>query len=313
MWSLTVKLRRLMPELSWRVFLRHHVQQPGRPVLLEPLSSAANALARRTRRKQRRMNSEQEEWLQAAVAAAQVGGRILQDWRGRFSVREKSRANLVTEADEASQRAIVELLAERFPQISVLAEENLDSRAADDQLFWIIDPLDGTSNYVHGFPYYAVSIALQVRGRVEVGVIHDPTRDETFTAVRGCGVQLDGNPVTCSGETQIDAAFGMASLPPGTTPDDPAVKRFTTALGVFRTVQRTGSAALNLAAVACGRTDAFWSTSLNAWDIAAGVLMVEEGGGFVSNLKGDAIDIFVPSLLAAASPELGRKIVKVLP
>ena len=259
------------------------------------------------------MTEEQQEWLTAAVQAAEIGGRILQEWRGKFSVREKSRANLVTEADESSQRAIVEFLADRFPQISVLAEENLDSRSGDDDSFWIIDPLDGTANYVHGFPYYAVSIALQVRGRIEVGVIYDPTRPETFTAIRGGGAFLNGQPIVSSGETQIDAAFGMASLPPGTTPDNPAVQRFVAGLGVFRTVQRTGSAALNLAAVACGRTDAFWSTSLNAWDIAAGVLLVTEAGGVVTDLNGDTIDIFQPSLLAASSDPLRQQIVKVLP
>lgn len=256
--------------------------------------------------------SEAQEWLAAAIEAAHIGGKILLDWQGRFSVREKSRANLVTEADEASQAAIVESLRSRFPSHGFLGEENLNDRTAQQDAFWVIDPLDGTSNYVHGFPYFAVSIGLMVKGELEVGVILDPTRWETYAAIRGGGATLNGTPLSTSGETIPSKAFGMASLPVAATPDNPAVTRFLHSLNHLQTVQRTGSAALNLAAVAAGRVDVFWSSSLHPWDMAAGVLLVTEAGGSVSNLTGGTFDLFVPSLLAASTASLRQELVPVL-
>lgn len=251
---------------------------------------------------------QQQQWLTAAIDAAHIGGRVLQDWIGRFSVREKSRANLVTDADEASQAAIVQSLKSRFPEHGFLGEESLNERSTATEAFWVIDPLDGTSNYVHGFPYYCVSIALSVRGRVEVGVIYDPTRDETFAAVFGCGVTRNGAIISTSGETNPKSAMAMASLPVATDPENPAVKRFLRALTHLQTVQRSGSAALNLAYVACGRIDAFWSSSLHPWDVAAGSLLVTEASGIMTNLTGGEFDIFVPSLLAASTATLQQEL-----
>ncbi|MEY3457427.1 MAG: Inositol-monophosphatase, partial [Planctomycetota bacterium] len=145
------------------------------------------------------MQAEQERWLRAGIRAADVGGGVLREWQGRFSVREKSRSNLVTEADEASQAAIVTVLRSEFPEHGFLGEENLEEGTGESECTWIIDPLDGTTNYVHGFPYFAVSIALRVRGELEVGVIYDPNRSETFSVVRGCGVYLNGKRVYASG------------------------------------------------------------------------------------------------------------------
>jgi myo-inositol-1(or 4)-monophosphatase len=162
---------------------------------------------------------------------------------------------------------------------------------------------------VHGFPYYCVSIALSVNGRIEVGVIYDPTRDDTFAAARGCGATCNGKVIQTSGETVMKSAMGMASLPVATDPENPAVRRFLKALTHLQTVQRTGSAALNLAYVACGRIDTFWSTSLFAWDVAAGALLVQESGGSVTGITGDPFDIFVPSLLAASTPQLHQELV----
>jgi myo-inositol-1(or 4)-monophosphatase len=258
------------------------------------------------------LDGESGRWLDAAKRAALVGGGVLQEWRGRFSVREKSRSNLVTEADEAAQAAIVSLLQQEFPQHSFLGEENLQPESAATEWVWIIDPLDGTTNYVHGFPYYSVSIALQVHGQLELGVIYDPTRGDMFAARRGCGVELNGVSVSVSGETRTSAAFGVGSLPVVTGPGDPAVERFLRALRVFQTVQRTGSAALNLAYLASGRIDAFWSSSLKVWDVAAGALMVMEAGGAISGLDGGKFDIFVPSLAAASTGPLLSDLLRVL-
>lgn len=254
----------------------------------------------------------QHAYLSAAIDAAHVGGRVLQDWIGRFSVREKSRANLVTEADEASQSAIVQFLKNRFPQHGFLGEEGLHDHSSASDALWIIDPLDGTSNYVHGFPYYAVSIALWIGDRLEAGVIFDPTRNETFAAACGSGASLNGQPIRTSGETELKSAMAMASLPVATDPENPAVKRFLSALTKVQTVQRSGSAALNLAYVAAGRVDCFWSSSLHPWDVAAGALLVTEAGGTITKLDGSTFDIFVPDLLSAATASLGRELVTAL-
>ncbi len=249
-----------------------------------------------------------KEWLTAAIDAAALAGNVLLNWQGKFSVREKSRANLVTEADEASQTAIVNRLRSQFPDYSFLGEENLNERGTTEDTVWIIDPLDGTSNYVHGFPYFAVSIALMHKGQIEVGVILDPNRNDVFAASRGDGATLNGIPLRTSGETRMEKAFGIASLPIAANPENPAINRFLKAMQSLQTVQRTGSAALNLAYLAAGRIDAFWSSSLNVWDIAAGVLLVTESGGTVSDLDGNHPDLFKPSLLAASSMELQKSL-----
>ncbi|MCA9051513.1 MAG: inositol monophosphatase [Planctomycetaceae bacterium] len=258
------------------------------------------------------MDVKYADILTVAVEAAQTGGQILQGWRGRFSVREKSRSNLVTEADHASQQAIYDHIRRTFSDHHFLGEEGLNEETSDSQYRWIIDPLDGTSNYVHGFPYYAVSIGVQHCGELVAGVIFDPNRGELFTAVKDGGAFLNGERIRTSGETDPAAAMAMASLPVGGRDTDPAVRRFLKSLNHLQTVQRSGSAALNLACVACGRVDAFWSTSLKPWDVAAGVLLVEEAGGVVTDIEGGKIDIMTPSLLAAAGEKIGQDLVSIL-
>ena len=239
------------------------------------------------------------EFLDVAIEAARVGGSILEDWSERFTVREKSRSDLVTEADHASQRAIHELISGRFPDHGFLGEEGLSSPGRDPSYRWIIDPLDGTSNYVHRFPFYAVSIALEYQGRLIAGCILDPNRDELFAALKGAGTTLNGRPVRTSETGGLAGTMAVASLPVGVRRHDAAVERFLTVLPHVQTIQRTGSAALNLSYVACGRIDAFWSTSLRPWDMAAGALIVREAGGRVSKITGDEFDVDVPDLLAS--------------
>jgi myo-inositol-1(or 4)-monophosphatase len=239
------------------------------------------------------------EFLEAAVEAARAAGNVLQDWAGRFTVSEKGPADLVTEADVASQTVIHDILRARFPDHGFLGEEGLRSSGAHTDYRWIIDPLDGTSNYVHRFPYYAVSIGLECRGELVVGVIHDPTRGETFAASRGVGATLDGRPIRVSRFDRLDRAMVIASFPPGVTADSQPIKRFLTVLPYAQTIHRSGSAALNLAYIAAGRLDAFWSTSLKPWDVAAGALIVAEAGGRVTTLGGKPLNIEVPDLLSS--------------
>ncbi|MGH7129022.1 MAG: inositol monophosphatase family protein, partial [Planctomycetaceae bacterium] len=224
------------------------------------------------------MTRPERDFLETAEAAARAAGAVLADWRSRFTVREKSRANLVTEADLAAQEAIHGLIHRRFPEHNFLGEEGLAETNSDGPYRWVIDPLDGTSNYVHGFPYYGVSIALESRlaapqrgargsltrsdeSELLVGVIFDPNRDELFAAVRGEGATLNGAPIRCSETATLGEAMVMGSLPTGVQRDHPAIRKFLDVMPHVQALQRTGSAALNLAAVACGRIDAFWSIS----------------------------------------------------
>jgi len=238
-----------------------------------------------------------EDYLAVAEAAARAGGAVLNAWAGKFTVSEKGPADLVTEADVASQEAIYEVLQTRFPQHGFLGEEGLQSTSAQEKFRWLIDPLDGTSNYVHRFPYYAVSIALEHRGRLEAGVIYDPTRDELFAARRGRGATVNGAPLRVSRFARLSQAMVIASFPPGVTAESLAIRRFLTVLPHAQTIHRSGSSALNLAYVAAGRLDGYWSTSLKPWDMAAGALIVAEAGGRVTRLDGEPLDIEVPDLL----------------
>ena len=247
-----------------------------------------------------------------AIKAAHAGGEILQQWVGRFSVREKRRADLVTEADHASQEVIHAIISSQFPEHGFLGEEGLNEESETSPYRWVIDPLDGTSNYVHGFPYYAVSIAVEKDHELQAGVIFDPNRDETFVATKGNGATLNGTAISTSGETELQHAMAMASLPVGADKSDPAVQRFLNSMSHLQTVQRSGSAALNLCCVACGRIDAFWSTSLKPWDVAAGTIIVQEAGGTVTKLNGDKTDIMVPSLLSASSRKIAQDLVSIL-
>jgi len=239
------------------------------------------------------------EFVSVAENAARRGGLVLQQWSERFTVREKSPANLVTEADFESQKAILQTIRARYPEHSFLGEEGLCESRPDSEYRWIIDPLDGTSNYVHHFPYYAVSIGLQCAESLIVGVIFDPTRDEMFSACRGHGATLNNGPIQPSAVDEIGQAMAVASLPVSADERSPAVNRFLRVLESAQTVQRTGSAALNLAYVAAGRLDAFWSSSLKPWDVAAGALIVEEAGGRTTRMDGSRLNIEIPDILAS--------------
>jgi myo-inositol-1(or 4)-monophosphatase len=250
--------------------------------------------------------------LAAAEEAARAAGRILQDWAGRFTVSEKGPADLVTEADVASQRAIYQILQARFPDHGFLGEEGLDSAPDGAEYRWIIDPLDGTSNYVHRFPYYAVSIGLEHRGQLVAGVILDPTRGEMFSAALGQGATLDGRTIRCSRFDRLNQAMVIASFPPGVTADSEPIKRFLTVLGHAQTIHRSGSAALNLAYVAAGRLDGFWSASLKPWDVAAGALIVAEAGGRVTKMDGSRLEIAVPDLLSTNGTGIHEELSRLL-
>lgn len=258
------------------------------------------------------MIGNETELLGVAVEAARKAGEILLDWSDRFSVREKNRSDLVTEADFASQERIHGWISRAFPTHGFLGEEGLATPAADSGYRWIIDPLDGTSNYVHGFPYFAVSIALEFRGELILGVVYNPVHKELFTAFAGSGAFRNGERIQTSVIVDVSDCFCVASLPVATRRDNPAVERFLHLLEHAQTVQRTGSAALNLANVAAGRMDAFWSTSLKPWDMAAGVVLVREAGGCISSLDGGMFHVEMSDLLAVNNTSVQGQLIRLL-
>ncbi|QDT38138.1 inositol monophosphatase family protein [Stratiformator vulcanicus] len=257
---------------------------------------------------------EPAEYLDVAKQAAVAAGEVLLSWSDRFSVTEKGRADVVTEADFASQDVIQKLISEQFPDHGFFGEEGLSqpSRSKEANFRWIIDPLDGTSNYVHGFPYYCVSIGLEIDGELSLGVVYDPIREELFEATSTSPALLNGNAISTSTIPQLRQSLLVASLPRNTDPADPAVRRFLVALPAAENVQRTGSAALNLCYVACGRLDGFWSSSLKPWDMAGGVVITRRAGGTVTKLDGAAFDVGVPDLLVTNGTAIHDELVAVL-
>ncbi len=253
-----------------------------------------------------------ENYLAVAKQAALAGAQVLKDWTGRFTVSEKSKANLVTEADKESQQAIYEIILRNFPTHGFLGEEGVDEKSTQGHYLWIVDPLDGTTNYVHGFPYYAVSIALEIDSRLVVGVIYDLNRDEMFTAIRGAGAFCNDQPIHVSRPCPLSETLLITSIPTAADADDPALKRFVKLVCTAQSVQRTGSAALNLAYLAYGRIDGFWSSNLHSWDMAAGALLVEEAGGVLSNFQGDEFNVHQPAIVCSNSSSLHESLLKAL-
>ena len=252
-------------------------------------------------------------YLKICEEAALTAGKKLVEMLGHVSVQLKARADLVTEADFAAQQIITETILREFPDHGILGEEKIGDpaeRATEPVGYrWIIDPLDGTTNYVHGVPHFSVSIALEKDGELQVATIHNPTSGETFSAERKKGATLNGHPIHTSGIQTLSEALGAIGLPPGVTEKDPDVKAFFNAVPLTQGLRRTGSAALNLAYVAAGRFDAAWSFATYPWDIAAGVLLIREAGGVASSIDGSTLEVNRGRFAVAATPELHAAVI----
>ncbi|MCA9264114.1 MAG: inositol monophosphatase [Planctomycetales bacterium] len=246
------------------------------------------------------------EFCEVCERAAREAGAVLQEWRGRFAVREKGPADLVTEADLAAQKKIRGLITEKFPGHLFMGEEDDGAQQpADDSPYrWVVDPLDGTTNYVHGLPHYAVSIALEYEETPVVAGIYDPVKDEYFHASRGGGAFLGDEPIRASGVATLEQAVFAAGFAPNVQPGSPEIERFLRVLYASQSVRRLGSAALNLAYVACGRLDGYWAMSVKRWDVAAGCLLVSEAEGVLTDIGGGPVNLARPQLLAAGSAAL---------
>jgi myo-inositol-1(or 4)-monophosphatase len=234
-----------------------------------------------------------------AEQAASEAGALLLGLYGKVSAREKRPGDLVTEADSASQRRIGAVLAARFPDSTLLAEEDGVQPDPHNPWRWIVDPLDGTTNFAHGFPFWCVSIALEHQGELVVGVIHNPITGQTFGATKDQGATLDGRPMSVSTAKTLRESLISTGLP---TPFEPDADRTLEHLRRMSTgthsVRRTGSAALNLAYVAAGAFEVFYATKINPWDVAAGVVLIREAGGLVTSIAGDPYDIYRDEILA---------------
>ncbi len=236
--------------------------------------------------------------------AARAGGRVLLDWAGKFQVREKGPADLVTEADLASQDIVQQTILGAFPLHGFLAEENRSIPSRDQGYRWIVDPLDGTTNYVHGIPAYCVSIALEQNGKLVVGTVYDPVADQCFSAVAGQGATLNDRPLRVSQVAKLGDAVVASSLPPKVTRDSHALAEFVEVALEVQALRRMGSSALNLSYVAAGRYDAYWSQYAKVWDVAAGVLLVQEAGGTVTDSQGGEFRLDPPHFVAAGTSSL---------
>lgn len=245
--------------------------------------------------------------LDLAIRAAREGGAILCQGLGRArQVTHKGFRDVVTELDLASQKVILEMIRESFPNHGILAEEGSGEPNLSGPV-WIVDPLDGTTNFVHGLPLYSVSICLALDGRPLAGVVFDPERDELFSARAGQGAWLNGEPMAVSDVSGLDQALvvtGFAyDLEKHLEEDLQMLRKMLLATQGMR---RLGSAALDLAYVACGRMEGFWEQGLKSWDMAAGVLLVEEAGGRVTDLGGGEFDLLSGRILASNSKVHGR-------
>lgn len=244
-------------------------------------------------------------YAEAREVAAQLvreAGQIVRYYAGRVVVREKGYNELVTQADEEVQHFLIEQIRRYFPEHAILAEEDL--RAMPDSrerapFRWIIDPIDGTTNFTHGVPPYGISLALQHEGQTVVGVVYDVPHEELFTAVRGHGLYVNGVRARVSQTATLREALITTGFPYREVMHlDEYLEALGQVIRAARGVRRPGAASVDLAWVACGRFDGFFETGLSPWDVAAGILLVEEGGGRVTDFHGRPDPIFARQLLA---------------
>lgn len=252
-----------------------------------------------------------DSYLAFAATAAQMGGEVLRRYFRRvLRIDEKSRNDFVSSADRESEEAIRAYLSQVTPECAFLGEES--GRAGLQSRCWVVDPLDGTTNFVRGFPHFAVSVALMEGVEVLAGAIYDPMRDELFTAALGRGAFCNGKKVTVSGRPSLQGAFVTTGFP---FRMGAALSRY---LSVFAEVfpqaaaiRRPGAASLDLAHTACGIFDAFFEFFLSPWDLAAGVLLVREAGGVATNLDGES-DVWASGNVVAGSPRVHEELLRLV-
>lgn len=247
------------------------------------------------------MKEEFSSYLYRAKELALEAGALLKDelWRAR-SVEYKGEIDLVTDADRMAEKILIDGITKSFPDHAVLAEESGRHQVEGATHLWIVDPLDGTTNYAHRYPFFCVSLALEIEGKLTMAVVRDPMLDETFTAVAGGGAALNGRKIEVTREGDLGKSFLSTGFPYDmrkTEQDN--IDNFLKFMKTSQAVRRDGSAVLDLCYVACGRFDGFWEMKLSPWDIAAGALAVEEAGGRVTSFSGGEFDIYTGEVVAS--------------
>jgi myo-inositol-1(or 4)-monophosphatase len=246
------------------------------------------------------MESNGREILNYAVSIARGAGKILKSHYGEEqSIHFKGEIDLVTDVDREAELYIMELIREKYPAHSILTEESPPVDVGGD-FRWIVDPLDGTTNYAHGYPFFSVSIGLEYKGKVVAGVVYDPLREELFSAISGEGANLNGNPIRVSSITQLRRSLLATGFPYDINESERNnIDYFEAYARKGQALRRDGSAALDLCYLACGRFDGFWELKLKPWDIAAGYLIVTESGGKVTGLCGEPFSIYDGDVLGS--------------
>lgn len=252
-------------------------------------------------------------YITIAIRAARAAGNIMLRSLNRLDalkVESKREKDFVSDVDRQSEQEIINIIRRAYPEHSILAEES--GKTAGSSVEWIIDPLDGTTNYLHGFPQFAVSIAVRQKQVLEAGVIYDPIQQELFIAVRGQGATLNDRRIRVSNRIRLDNALVGTGLPYLSHHDfDGYLKQLSNVMRSVAGVRRAGAASLDLAYVASGRLDGFWENSLKIWDIAAGALMIQEAGGLVSDTQGGASHLETGNI-ACGNPKIHPQLLKLI-
>jgi len=235
-----------------------------------------------------------KEFLAAAEEAAQAAGSLIgESWQQAKQIHYKSTIDLVTPTDRQAEERIVDVLQQRFPDHSILAEEKTNIERPQSGYRWIVDPLDGTTNFAHAYPHFSVSIALEYEGEIILGLVYDPLRGERFQALRGEGALLNGTPIQTSKVAELDKALLATGFPYDRREKADFYLSFFKAFMVrCQGIRRNGSAALDLCYLACGRIDGFWELKLHPWDTAAGSLIVREAGGRLTDFSGKEFSVW---------------------
>jgi myo-inositol-1(or 4)-monophosphatase len=242
------------------------------------------------------------EYLDAGREAARRAAGVLAEWRQKFQVKNKGRFDLVTDADVASQRVIHGYLAERFPAHAFLGEEEGAGKTKPGPgapPTWIVDPIDGTTNYVHDFPFYCISIGLEIDGELVVGVVHNPAHQEEFFAAKGQGAWLNERRLQTSPVTTLEEALLSTGFPPDLRGNEQTLDWWRHLSFTTQSLRRTGSTALNIAYIAAGRFDGYWAFDNHVWDVAGAVVILREAGGQITNVDGTAYDPYTADALAS--------------
>jgi len=240
--------------------------------------------------------------LRFAIQVARDAGDLLVQRLGAAQISNKGDIDLVTEADIAAEQLIIDRIRSHYPQHRILAEESGEAVTVEgsrSEWKWIIDPLDGTTNYAHGYPCFCVSIGVEHAGVLEIGVVYDPMRNEMFAAERGHGATLNERRIRVSTIAELNAAMLCTGFPYDVRTRPDFARDFATFTLNAQAVRRDGSAAIDLAYVACGRFDGFWEDGLNPWDIAAGALLITEAGGRITNFQDEPLDIYTKKVVAS--------------